>query len=163
MRLAIFAVAATMIASTHVAQAQDALAANGPIRVAAIGQTRVVMVQGTATDEFVWEWTFLDEDVAGDQEGQTLDTLAISVMYDCAARTRRALVLEAYRDGAFVFQTPLYEEPMLVTPGTLVDGALDVVCAPEANSDGAVFPDLAAARSAIDGRSGAERPGPPAE
>lgn len=162
MRLAILAVAATTIASTPLAQAQDALTANGPIRVAAIGQTRVLMVQGTAAEPFVWEWTFLDEEVAGDQEGQSLDTVAISVMYDCTARTRRALVLEAYRDGAFVSQTPLYEEPLSVTPGTLVDGALDVVCAPEANSDGAVFSDMAAARSAVNGRSGAEPPHPPA-
>lgn len=163
MRLAILAATATIIASTPGAQAQDALTANGPIRVAAIGQTRVLMVQGSSAEPSVWEWTFLYEDVAGDEEGQTFDTVAISVMYDCAARTRRALVLEAFRDGAFVSQTPLYEEPLPVTPGTLVDGALDVVCAPDANSDGAVFSDMVAARSAVNGWSGAVTTSPPVQ
>ncbi len=151
MRIAALAALLTA-ASLSPAYAQDALNATGELRIAAVGQTRVVMVQGAAADPFVWEWTFLDEGVESD-EGM-VDAVATSVMYDCAARTRRALVLEAYGDGKFLSQTPLYEEPAPVTPGTLVDGALQVVCEPETNSDGAVFPDMASARAAMDVRKG---------
>lgn len=151
MRIA--ALAALLTAATlSPARAQDALNANGELRIAAVGQTRVVMVQGVAADPFVWEWSFLDEEVAS-EEG-AINTLAMSVMYDCAARTRRPLVLEAYRDGAFVSQTPIYEAPAPIAPGTLIDGAIQVVCEPETNSDGAAFPDLAAARAAMDVRKG---------
>lgn len=147
------ALAATLTAAgLSPARAQDALDATGELRIAAVGQTRVIMVQGVAADPFVWEWSFLDEAVES-EEGR-IDAAATSVMYDCAARTRRALVLEAYGDGTFLSQTPLYEEPAPVAPGTLADGALRVVCEPEANSDGAAFPDMAAARAAMDVRKG---------
>ena len=150
MRIAALAAALTA-ASLSPAHAQDALKATGELRIAAVGQTRVVMVQGVSANPFVWEWSFLDEEV--DTEDGAIDTVAISIIYDCAARTRRALVFEAYRDGAFVSQTPLYEEPAPITAGSLVDGAWQVVCEPESNSDGAVFPDLAAARAAMDTRN----------
>ncbi len=152
-RLALIAAALTMVAAPA-AQAQDALAATGDLRIAAVGQTRVVMVQGVLADPFVWEWTFLDE--PAEAEEGPVDTVAISVMYDCTARTRRVLVMEAYNDGAYVTQAPLYQEPAPVTPGALDDGALEVVCEPETNSDGATFPTLAAARTAMDAR----RPSP---
>lgn len=151
MRIAALAALLTT-ASLSQAQAQEALNATGELRIAAVGQTRVVMVQGVAADPFVWEWSFLDEAVESD-EGM-IDAAATSVMYDCTARTRRALVLEAYGDGKFLSQTPLYEEPAPVTPGTLVDGALQVVCEPETNSDGAAFPDMGSARAAMDIRGG---------
>lgn len=151
MRIAALAAALTLLGLSP-AQAQDALNATGELRIAAIGQTRVVMVQGVSTDTFVWEWTFLDE--PAEAEEGPVDTVATSVMYDCAARTRRALVMEAYNDGAFVTQGPLYEEPAPVAPGTLFDGALQLVCEPETNSDGAAFPDMAAARAAMDVRKG---------
>ncbi|WP_426051228.1 hypothetical protein [Brevundimonas sp. SL161] len=147
------ALAATLTAAgLSPARAQDALDATGELRIAAVGQTRVVMVQGVSADPLVWEWSFLDEEVTSD-EGM-IDAVAMSVMYDCAARTRRPLALEAYRDGAFVSQSPVYEEPAPVAPGTLVDGALEVVCEPDANSDGAAFPNMAAARAAMDVRKG---------
>jgi len=152
MQLVPFAIALALSSFSTAAVAQDALTFPGPLRIAAVGQTRVVMVQGGLADPFVWEWTFLDEDADGD--GETFDTMAMSVMYDCASRSRRPLVLEAYRDGSFVFQTPIYEEPSPVSPGTLADGALDVVCEPEANSDGAVFTNMVSARVAMDGRAG---------
>ena len=158
MRLASVAAGMAILTVAPVAEAQNALTATSPLRIAAIGQTRVVMVQGAGADPFVWEWTFLDEEAEGD--GETFDTYATSVMYDCAARTRRALVLETYRDGSFVSETPLYEEPAPVPPGTLANGALEVICEPETNSDGAVFPDIAAARSAMDDRLRATQAAP---
>lgn len=133
------------------ASAQEALAASAPLRIAAISQTRVMMVQGTAADPYVWEWSFFNEETTS--EDDVFDTVAISVMYDCDAWTRRALVLEAYSDVRFVFETPLYEEPAPITPGTLVDGVAQVVCQPETNSDGAVFPDLTTAWAAMNARS----------
>jgi hypothetical protein len=151
MRIAALAALLTA-ANLSPVHAQDALDATGELRIAAVGQTRVIMVQGVAADPFVWEWSFLDEAVES-EEGM-IDAAAISVMYDCTARTRRALVLEAYGDGRFLSQTPLYEEPAPVTPGTLVDGALQVVCEPETNSDGATFSDMASARAAMDIRKG---------
>lgn len=149
MRIAALAAALTAL-SLSPAHAQDALNATGQLRIAAVGQTRVVMVQGVSADPFVWEWVFLDEAVESD-EGM-IDAAATSVMYDCAARTRRPLVLEAYGDGTFLSQTPLYEEPAPVAPGTLSDGALQVVCEPETNSDGATFPDMVTARAAMNAR-----------
>ncbi|MBU1347033.1 MAG: hypothetical protein KKA16_08795 [Alphaproteobacteria bacterium] len=146
--------AAALLAFTSLApaaQAQDALGAPGVLRIGAVGQTRVVMVQGVAADPFVWEWSFLDEEV--DQDGEVFDSLAISVMYDCDARTRRPLVLETYRDGAFVSQTPLYEEPAPVEANSLADGAMQVVCEPETNSDGAAFDTMVAARTVMDARN----------
>jgi len=151
MRLTPFAAVMAILAAAPTAEAQSALTATSPLRIAAVGQTRVVMTQGAAADPFVWEWTFLDQEAEGD--GEVFDTYATSVIYDCSARTRRALVLETYRDGSFVSETPLYEEPAPVTPGTLADGALQVICEPETNSDGASFADLGAARSAMDSRS----------
>lgn len=150
MRLATFAAFLAFLAVAPAAVAQNALTSASPLRIAAVGQTRVVMVQGAASDPFVWEWTFLDEEAEGD--GERFDSFATSVMYDCAARTRRALVLETYQDGSFVSEVPLYEEPAPVAPGTLADGALEVICEPSANSDGAVFADIAAARAGLSGR-----------
>ncbi len=150
MRIAL--AAAMMLVGTPVAHAQEALNATGDLRIAAVGQTRVIMVQGVAADPFVWEWTFLDEPVEA-EEGP-VDTVVTSVIYDCAARTRRPLVMEAYNDGAYVTQAPIYEAPAPVTPGGLDEGALEVVCEPEANSDGATFSTLAIARAAMDARKG---------
>jgi hypothetical protein len=130
------------------ALSQRALETPHELRVAAVGETRVVMIQRHAEDEVVWEWTFLDEEA--EAESGLVDTVAISVMYDCTNRTRRPLVLEAYLDGTFVSETPIYEEPAPVAQGTLVDGAMEVVCEPETNSEGATFPDMVSAREAMD-------------
>lgn len=130
--------------------AQEALATPTELRIAAVGQSRVVMVQKQTDSPIVWEWTFLDEQV--DTEEGLVDTLAISVMYDCAQMTRRALTLETYMDGAFVASAPLYEEPLAVVEGSLVHGALLVICEPETNMDGAAFADMITARVAMDAR-----------
>lgn len=142
-----------------VAAAQEAVAANAPLRIAAVGQTRVMMVQGGAADPFVWEWSFFDSET--EAEDGVFDTVAISAMYDCQAWTRRPLVLEAYNDGEFVFDAPLYEEPTPITKGTLIDGVAEVVCEPETNSDGAIFQSLAEARAAMDNRLTVTTPSQP--
>ncbi len=158
--LARSALLASLIVSTSSASAaQDALAVTTELRIAAVGQTRVVMVQKQTDSPIVWEWTFLDEQA--ETEDGPVDSLAISVMYDCALQTRRALTLETYLDGAFVSGAPMYEEPAAVVPGSLVHGALQVICEPETNMDGAAFPDMTSARSAMDARRGSASPTPP--
>ncbi len=159
MRAGIVSFALCAVASTPPAAfGQQAIEATGELRIAAVGETRVVMVSRRGDADVVWEWTFLDEAIVS--EDGLVDTVATSVMYGCDAGTRRALVLEAYRGGAFVSATPLYEEPTAVTPGTLSHGALEVICDPENNSDGATFPDPVAARTAMDHR---RRPAEPVE
>lgn len=152
MRYSVQAAILAAVVSTTPAVAQDALSAAGPLRIAAVGPTRVVMVQGVVTDPFVWEWTFLNEEVT--EDGKPFDTVAVSVIYDCALRTRRALMSETYLDGQYVSDVPLYEEPVAIPQGTLADGALGVICEPEANADGATFPNMGSARTAMDGRAG---------
>lgn len=147
-----------MISTSTASLAQDALATIAELRIAAVGQSRVVMVQKQADGPIVWEWTFLD-DQAETEEGP-VDSFAVSVIYDCALQTRRALTLETYLDGSFVSASPMYEEPSAVVTGSLAHGALQVICEPESNMDGAAFPDMMSARLAMDARqtSGNSRP-----
>lgn len=141
-RLALAACGACLLSTP--AQAQQAEAAGGPLRLAGITDNYLSFVAGkgpavrpTRPVE-VWEWTFFKNDhTVG---SLTFDTAAFRVRIDCQAVTRQIIASEAFNDGELLLSVAEANPVVTIEPGTAHFMTVRAACEPGYQVSGVATP-----------------------
>jgi hypothetical protein len=95
----------------------------------------------------IWVWEF-SQKARGVDGKAPYDTWATRTRIDCAAKTVRPQLREAYRDGRFDTSWELSGKARKPAPKSLDSAALAAACDPTYRADGQRFRDHRAARTA---------------